>query len=102
MSKTLVHALRKEALSTAKNRAWEQSKVREAQAKQEIDALGDSEIGGTDVDPASQEDSKASALGYGRAIYEYKPLNAEEIELREVHLILLLNIFFLLIFPVFT
>jgi hypothetical protein len=85
MSKTLVRALRKEAVSTAKNKAWEQSKIRESQAKEEIEALGDSEIGGTDVAPKSQEDPKASTLGYGRAIYEYKAQNSEEIELREVH-----------------
>lgn len=85
MSKTLVRALRKEALSTAKNKAWEQSKIREGQAKQEVEALGDTEIGGADVAPKSLEESKASALGYGKAVYEYKPQNSEEIELREVH-----------------
>lgn len=82
-----MRALRKEAVSTAKNKAWEQSKIREGQAKEEMEALGDSEIGGADSAPKSQDDPKASALGYGRAVYEYKPQNAEEIELREVHLI---------------
>jgi hypothetical protein len=91
MSKTLVRALRKEAVSTAKNKAWEQSKIREGQAKEEIEALGDSEIGGTDVAPKSQEDPKASTLGYGRAIYEYKAQNSEEIELREGDIVIILD-----------